>query len=429
MSRWFQRTLSWPLALFTATWLFLSPASLSADGERASGILPGQRVRTYTSESGRFIVRGDDPSVSQDLLRWVEQTTSRFEDILQTRMAGPEGVFTISHSASTNARAGRVDSGILFEKGRRAYRMVLVNSHLVQQVQVEACLVRLLADYWVDCLPGKESTEEMHPDGVASNRVPEWLSEGIRQNLTAARKARNSEWVLDAWENGSVPPLSVFFARAAGTAVSSKSDPLMFHAQAGLLVGWLVSLADSPARFRAMQSRLADGLPLDHWWLATSVWGLKDKRDFDDAWDRWVLKQKHMVYQPGVPTRRAIALFRDELKVAAGKGGIPADADVAPGAGLSRLLDFREAKWLPVCVRHETAAIRLLSTGRGKELMNIADLYCRFLDGLDGWSGRERLERLLQEADARLAELESGLEAEDLRILNVVPPGPSNVFE
>ena len=123
-------------------------------------------------------------------------------------------------------------------------------------------------------------------------------------------------------------------------------------------------------------------------------------------WDDWILRQKRVIYEPGILTPGLLRQFRSELVVFSGEYGAFSGGSNGSVMQLEDLISRRKEPWVSAWARNKSARLRVLFVGRGEELGELAQDYCRFLDGLARRRSGQRLRKLLHEAHGKLEVLD-----------------------
>jgi len=232
--------------------------------------------------------------------------------------------------------------------------------------------------------------------------APAWLTRGVARNLYPSLKARNASQVLARWEQGLAPSVKQFLepadeaerARARGKFVC------------GLFLAWLLSLPDRGVLFDAIFDEVAQGRSLSATRLAGSIGECDSTGELEKMWDDWILRQKRVIYEPGILTTGLLRRFRSELVVFSGEYGAVSGGNDGPAMQLEDLISRRNESWVSAWARNKSARLRILFVGRGEELEEVAEDYCRFLDGLARRGSGQRLRGLLHKAHGKLEVLD-----------------------
>lgn len=354
----------------------------TAEETAGSGIITN--LVYLRSGSGRFVLLGTDRLHLAHTLRWAEDFTARVERFLRVKIPFRNRLIRI---------ASRIDPTV--EKGWTAVtreisgefvveEVGLYNADRIQRWQAEEALCSAL-------LAGFVSAD-------VSKAVPTWFVRGIVQNLTPRFKARNAIDVIRKWETGKLPGFCPLFRSLA----VSEPDPAL----SGFLVAWLAVLDAQTDCFSKLLARLTCGESVDCATFAGWVPRGGSATELDEAWERWILRQRRIVYEPGKTDAAGLARLKAELLLYPGRSGIPLDGDPYRRMELRRLIERREEAWIAPLARDRLIALRLAAAGRGKALEDVADLYGRFFEALASGAGERALQELLHQAERGFARLE-----------------------
>ncbi len=383
-------------------WLVAATAVPAPEPIPADPPLPA----SIRSDSGRFTVVGRDSAQSFLLVRWAETVAGRVEPLLNEPLVIPADQFVIACQLETNRVDGRISAMLEPYGSRWVSRVRVMNPDGVDPFFADHALCGQLLRWWL----AGATNPALSRAAVVTHALPEWFVTGMVENLTRERKAANSERCYRAWESGTLPPIRSLFGTNA--PVDKGYDPGtngMERAQAGLMVGWILQVPRSAGALTRLRERWASGLPVTAEWIGQVLWGYETVGDVTDGWDRWMERQKRMIYRPGTPTRMAVESLRAELWSMPGLQGMPA---VEKTGGLVRpvnmadLARYRKEPWFEGFARNKAMRLQLLMLGQGPVFEKAVRGYLDYLEALTRWTTRGRLERLLKEADVAMTELE-----------------------
>lgn len=332
------------------------------------------------SASRRFVVIGADRPAQRELLHRAESMAGRVERLTGVTL-WLDNDAPIRLVLTDEEVAGGVETGLSTVLGRPAPRLMLSTATPPVPTTLDDALCRVLLSA---CFAGR---------GIADPAtIPGWLVAGCTENLTPARRARNSGEAYARWRDGALPSPAVFLR-----------DPNagFDRAMSGMLIGWLVDLPDSRTRFAGLFESLAEEGRATPEALAAVTTESGDLGDLDAGWDRWMLRQKRMVYQPGLATRYDVDALQAELLLYPGSFGIPRQLSDGP-LRLRDLIAYRRESWMSVLTFSKRQSLRLLALGRGGAMADVVERYVAFLDALGGKAGDEHVVVALDEADAAL---------------------------
>jgi hypothetical protein len=133
--------------------------------------------------------------------------------------------------------------------------------------------------------------------------------------------------------------------------------------------------------------------------------------DLDEAWDRWILRQKRMVYEPGRVTTNTTIHLRDQLVLYPGMSGVPLEKDVHLRIELRDLITRQDEPWIPTAAKSKATSLKILAAGRGEAFKAVVGSFCRFFDALTDRAKPRTLADLLTAAERRLDALEREITA------------------
>jgi len=366
---------------------------------RAADEPPGRTLElsTVRTASGRFAVFGADRAAGLHLLRWVRDTADRVERTLGRRMRTEGRSLHVILRRSAGAEGGRVETERFTAAGTRIRELVIYNEPAVGRERMEEALCGLLLEDYVEDAGAEIGREVRRRAG--SSVVPAWLASGVAQNLSASRRARNRDEVLARWHAGrAASPLVLFGEDESGPAGAEGGD----RALCGMVTGWLLSRPDKSERLERMFRRLATGQAVSAEWLAAAVFGCASAAEMDEAWDRWLLVQERVVYEPGGVTPALVTRLKAEWLLSAG------DSDSRLGRGGLRRIEpadwitVRGEPWAAKQCREKAARIQLLALGRSREFRRAAHACARFFRAVAEAKSQRSCRRLLAEAEEAL---------------------------
>jgi len=151
----------------------------------------------------------------------------------------------------------------------------------------------------------------------------------------------------------------------------------------GLFVHWLTVLPAKRERFGKLFAQVMAGRPITGEWLGTLIPNVGDAVGLDEAWDRWLMSQKHVVFTLGTVSTRTIEQLRAELLLYSGACGIPLGVEMSRGAELAELIRLRQQDWISQFVREKRSRLDLLGVGRAKAFQLLVVQLGDFLSGLE----------------------------------------------
>jgi hypothetical protein len=366
-----------------------------ADDAQSSLLQRIVSLKTSRSVSRPLAVVGTNVEETLAVLNWAEEAAGRFERVTGLPVSSPAH-FEIRISLRP-ASTGAVPAGVIGRTGawvepgpkRFVQGMAILG---VQRVDPEDADAELCASL-LTCLAATRPLASGAPRVVPA--VPSWLSVGLSQNLHANRKARNGEALGERLLEGRLPSIpSLLGAEGAPDRAAS-----------GGLAAWILSFPGRAERLGAILDRVAAGGGVTPEWFATSLISCESVSELDEEWDAWVLRQKRMVYEPGVAGPEFLRRLRWDLAVYPGDPGVPLSTNLSERISFRRLLERRDESWVPLAARSKAVSLRLLAAGRGREAVRVAEGYAFFLDGLGKKMRSADLDALLKAAERDFARL------------------------
>jgi len=377
------------LALVLTGLCFASPGDGALDRPLTAGVLE--------SSSGRFTIVGTNTLENMDLAAWAERVTAKIERAIgvDIRDEGYPLIRIIVRPPGDDSRGG-VEFRRGLEAGRVVQRLLIHGYDEVSHEEATEILCRMLVDSYVIA----RQREQARTRGLRF--APPWMSIGMARNLDPSLREQNAELALALWQEGKLPSLGAILSSREGDASPARK------AAYGVFFAWLRSWPESSECFQGMFRKLADGAVVPAEWLAAHMPGDASGTDLDEGWDRWMLRQKRVVYvlhKHGAATPRLVDQLKAQLLLYPGDFGIPLGGDAGREIRLEDLVELREESWIPTFSRNKSASLRLLAVGREAAFRDVVEAYCRFLDALAGGKRERVLVRLLAEADEDLAAL------------------------
>jgi hypothetical protein len=361
----------------------------SALAQRAT-ITPEQirSLRTLKSASGRFVAVGTNAVQMLDLLKWADGVALLLDQTLRVRApSGPSPVRIVVVADG----AGPTGS-VVAARGPTGWVLTVVNYEEADVAAAARTLIRTLLDETVRAAPGV--TNPVPP-------VPAWFLTGVIRNLEPAQRERDLHDALQAWSAGRLPTLTDTFPSDAGPLERSP-------AHCGVLVRWLLSVDPPEQGIGLVLARLASGRSLDIPTLL-NVMRRETVVDLEAAWDDWLLNCRWRIGTPGRPTAWIAERIRAERLIYGVDSAMPNASNNGQPLSFADLIVHRKTRWASKAASAKAVSLRVHAAGRGREVGNVVDAYCRFLDAVRDRRSEAELKRLLDAADRALDGLESAL--------------------
>ena len=358
------------------------------------------------SHSGRFYVLAPDSSTRMVLIRWAEQVADRVERLVGVKADFSRSVVRIAARSDPDDPSGRIEFSRDIVYGRSVERLTIYNPDRITRTDADAALCRILISVYAQPWRGRDA---------AASEAPAWLSIGLAQNLYPELRARNSRGALRRWEAGKMPTIADFL----------RMDPDAWADDVetcGLLVAWFLSLPGRKERFESLVRGLAESGTIEREHLVSLVPGCKSTGDLEEGWDRWLWKQRSIVYEPGEVYPEHLDRLKAELLIFPDVSGIRLEEGRSSALQPRDLIALKDRRVLAETARVKTERLRALAVGRGGKLVEVADAYCRFFGALAAAKDTSSLEALLKEAEDKMCELEHELEMREAGTLTADEP-------
>jgi hypothetical protein len=352
------------------------------------------------SISGRFAVVGSNRLENVSLMDWCEDIADRIESL--TGLPSTLGRRSVQFSVQegTTETPGGVAIRHAQQGKKRIHRIFLRNYAAAYTPRGRQAICRVvLADY-----------VEGPIDALLS--LPPWLWKGAEQNLLPTVRIEGFERVLALWRAGKL--ISVWDLVGEGQGDDPRQSAMEGQdrlAAYGAFVKWLSVMPGRRARFRALFAKVASGQSITVKTLGPLVTATGDRMRVDEAWDRWLLRQRHIVYTPGAVSTRTVDQLRSELLIYPGACGIPLDVELPRRATMVWLVELRRRPWVSTFVRNKRQRLDLLAAGRSEAFQAIVTELGEFLSALESDAADVVLLAHLKTADAALNYLAERVQA------------------
>jgi hypothetical protein len=299
-------------------------------------------------------------------------------------------------------------------RGRLVQRLVVRGYSETDSTEIRDVLCRLLLDGFAV----RASSADAVGIGRTDVSVPDWLVVGIAENLDPASRAENSRTVLLRWRQGGLAPLAdLLWPRSGGSGTTAglpgrmgAGDRDLYRSVCGVFVSWLLDRPEKEPVLVRLFERVGTGGTISPAWMAEQILGSRDPRELDEAWDRWVLRQKRIIYDPRSAARLGLELLREELLICRRDFDIRSASDPYEMISFRELIAERDAPGISNVCRRKSLRLQVLAVGRGRKFADVIGLYCRFLETLPKDAAPGHLHALLDDADRALETLAQDLE-------------------
>lgn len=396
-----------PLFMCFCAFLLLLPAPDCAGGDRPEALRERLlRSRSFRSGSGRFTVLGTNTLENMDLGNWAETVFSKAERATGVRLATlGSSAFRVIVMAPGEGEDSGVATTSRLEGSRKVHSLLIRDYDRADLEAAEKALCFLV--FGADLEERRAKAGKTVPG--SDSLCPEWLWLGMARNLRPGQREENAETALSLWQNGRLPSVSAVLEGSVSGRDGGMSEVL------GAFFAWLTSIPDSPALLARIFDILARGKPLSSDWLARNVDPKGEHVDIEEAWDRWMLRQRWVVFAKGgrgTVNPRIISQLRAQLLLRPDDYGIPLGDDSDRRMAFADLVGREDESWIPDFARSRIAALRLLAVGREKRFGAVVEAYCRFLESLAEREKPSDLREQLDRANKSLEALHKDLQRE-----------------
>lgn len=384
-------------AVFFVTWAGPGRAQLTPP---APATKTEATTATMRSSSGRFLVAGTNRVEVFDFVNWMEEIATELERKAGLNIPYGQGEIQAMITQSENSETGTVSFVKRHDGVGLVYTMRITN---YDKADMEDILESVTMMYLRSLLEDRARKRE--GGSRIEVKAPEWLAQGLAQNLYPELKARNSDVTLAEWRKGKLKPISKYLD---GEEEGVKRDD-MRRSVRGLFVGMMFAQPGQEALFEKCFARIAEGGTVDAAWLAPNFPGCETLSDMDARWDEWVLKQKTIVYLPGVTRPEDVKWLKEQLLISPAVFGSAEDGEREKLLTLADLAENDVSKQVRDSMRNKARGMRIMSAGRSESFRDVVGSYCRFLDAVADGSKEETRKRLLNEAEEQLQKFEKNM--------------------
>ena len=377
--------------------LFFPKTVLHAD----SPLLPSTPLRYQTvspiySRDGRIVVRAPSTRSSYrgPILIFTERTRKALERITGLSFSSEHGTLEILVGNKNDG-----DTRVQITHFRDSYsgecreRIGLPDPEHVDLTRLRYAICDALLRIWI-CDASFAATPPPHPAPP-----PAWLSVGLFRQMSREKRQADLDRTLLLWSQACLPPAPILYSEKSEAASREV-------AVASFLAGTLLDKGKDGFPLENCLRKLAKGERWSPEWLAPLFSEEREGCDLDLALDLIMLKAWRLVIIPGVTTEGIVRRFRSSLLLYP-----PLSAKLSfpylwgmdfktlirqvPGNPVLRLSALQHAK-----------EIKLMSAGRDKTLIEVANRYAAFLLAVASGKESEILEKLLSDAESQRKGLE-----------------------
>ncbi len=359
------------ISLFCLLAAFTSYADQGISSEEIKSRLAELSELSVRSVSGRFIVVGTNRVESFALGSWCENAVKQVEHITGLPVSFNNYWITLVVDEDNHEIPDGAIVRYSMSSKKQISRVYLKNyAHAYERAGRQAICCSILAAY----------------NGVFSDNqfsLPAWLWMGMEQNLLLDIRTHNMEKVLLDYHQGKHISVRSIIESVNGDDTGVGEDAINDKNRLAIysvLVRWLSSRSNRKEIFQTLFSS-ADYITVNG--LEDLMSGRDSGMLLDEIWDRWLLKQSHVVRSYALVSVRKIEQLRSELLLYAGTYGIPLGVEIPRGAALVTLIRFRGEEWLPQYVNRKRGRLNLIAAGQKNDLAHVVGLYDDFLSGLE----------------------------------------------
>lgn len=348
------------------------------------------------SPSRRFIVVCNDPASAMPVAGWADDVAVRVERVARLKIAPGDGREARIFLA-TNPALSRAGASVAIRGARPGNTSLKIEVAGLEDVDWEDALEKWCAVLLDGCVAGAAT------NGAAGRAAPEWLSSGLAHCIDPALRARDRKILLRLADAGLTPGM----AEILGWEIL---PPGRRHEKAvcASAVAWMFSDPETvPAISARVLESIAAGRKLDAGAMAELMPGYPDAAALEAGWRSRIEAERNVLSDIGIITEDALRELRAAVAVESGADGVPAGAQLRPGAGLEAVITARTNEWAAAFCRGRAIRIARLKPGRPREFTETADAYCAFLSAVAGGrAGERRLKSMLATAMTKMDEME-----------------------
>jgi hypothetical protein len=245
----------------------------------------------------------------------------------------------------------------------------------------------------------------------AALKMPAWLWKGIEQELSTDIRRENMERALTRWSNGDLLSAWQILEVGSDAPPRDEADDRGRTISYGVFVRWLAAAPRKRERFGRIFEITSAGRAISAQDLTTMMVPAGSTQSLDEAWDRWLMQQRHVVHAIGQLSTRVIDELYAELLISPGVCGIPLSAKLRRDASMADIVPLRNAAWIEGFVRSKRSRLELLGAGRAQAFRQVLARFVRFLVELDGKTSDDALLGMLADAEDALSALAGAVEA------------------
>ena len=328
-------------------------------------------AHSLRSSSGNFIVFGTNRVENFALGDWCENAVKQIEHITGIKVPFNNRMVKLIVNAENRDVPGGAIVRYSQNGSKHTSRVYLENYDVAYHRRGrQAICCAILAGY------AKGSSKKTF-------LIPPWLWKGLEQNLLFDVRSSNMEFVLSSWKSGKLISVMEIIGHDNNSEINSQSEHIESPqdlAVYSVFVHWLSSQSNKKDIFRTLFS---SGSYITAGGVQDLISGEDSGISLDESWDRWLLQQSRVVRSFTPISTHIIEKLQAELLLYPGVCGIPLASEIPRGAGLVKLISFRDAEWLPQFVNIKRSRLNLIAAGRSKDLAQVVNLFNEFISGLE----------------------------------------------
>lgn len=328
--------------------------------------LPNSSASTINSLSGRFVISGDDSTRNYETARWAEDTSDRFDRLLELAMPpkGHEAIEIVFDPDSVIPPTVEILIATNNDALRR--RLTVKRVPLSDQTLMQQGLVHLMLAGLIDL-----RRREAHFAPVIPS-IPAWLVAGLAGGMDRGQVARSRTIVSGMVARGEVYALTNVFEWT--------SLPEGWHSRQALCVmvtDWLISRPGA-------RSNLLDHLVRQHAMTSESlagVIGVSSLSQMEADWLSWLSQQQRLIQEFGTVSLEMIDQLRAEtwLQIPTPRGESVAVRGLSPAEVISMR---KQPLDITALASRKIAKIQRMTLGAAPEFVEVGEKYVLFYEGI-----------------------------------------------
>jgi hypothetical protein len=325
------------------------------------------------SASGHFVVVGTNRVENFALARWCEDASTRMKSITGMKVPFNNRRIILIVGRENSAESGKAYVRYAAPSDRRCIARVYLKdydaAYECKGRQATCCAI-------ISAYSGSA------PETMLS--MPEWLWQGIEQNLLFDVRSRNMKIVLSDWRSGKLMTLNSIISAGNFTEPGNKDKKTSRQYNKLDAYSVFVRFLSSQSHKKKIFVTLFNSkkrVNLED--MSRLVLEPESKITLDEEWERWLMKQSKVVRSAVLVSTRVIEQMQSEMLLYPGACGIPLASEIPRGAPMEMLVRYRKAEWLPQFVNSKRGRINLIAAGHKGEMAQVAAMFDEYLAGLE----------------------------------------------